>query len=521
MKKIILFFAISCIASWVYGQGEMDAFRLSGSDLSGSARGVAMGGAFGALGGDITGIAQNPAGIGVYRSSEMVTTLSFASVNTETKTLGRIEKDSKFNFDFSNFAYIAYVPLSDDVKAFNFGFTYNRLKNFNRNYLAKGNKLTSSLTDYIANFTTKYANVDPDDLYSYDKGQYDSWPYEPEQNLPWISVLGYNGGLIMDDGEVYISPLEPFETVDRTFSVSEQGYIDTYDFTMGANILDKLYLGLTLSLTEMRYGLYSCYTEEFALGGGYDLYNSLNTEGAGCRISVGAIYRPTAEFRIGLAYHSQTWYNLIDCYYAQTERDYDTNDPRIPLKTHTPYDAAPDYRFTTPDRWVVSLAGILGKKAILSLDYEYSDYSKMKLKSTNGLYTPYYQDQNDDISKDFTGASSLKLGMEYKVTPQLALRAGYAWMQSPLEKSFKASGEVFLPHDRTITAYTLDGDINYFSYGAGYRFTPNFYMDLAFSFKTQTNQLYAYSGEALGVASVPSAFKNNSVRGLLTLGYKF
>lgn len=32
-----------------------------------------MGGAFGALGGDISGIAINPAGIGVYQKSEIVT----------------------------------------------------------------------------------------------------------------------------------------------------------------------------------------------------------------------------------------------------------------------------------------------------------------------------------------------------------------------------------------------------------------------------------------------------------------
>ena len=524
MKKIILFFAVSFIASWTYGQGEMDAFKLSGSDLSGSARGVAMGGAFGALGGDITGISQNPAGIGVYRSSEVVTSLSLASVNTETNTSENIEKVDKLNFNFGNFAFIAYMPLSGDVKAFNFGFSYNRLKNFDRNYFAKGYNLTSSLTDYIAYFTTREANVEPDDLYSYDnKDKYDPWPYE--QGFPWISVLGYNGGLIVDNGHEYVSPLYDSETVDRKYFASEEGYIDSYDFTMGANILDKLYLGLTVSLTEMRYGLKSLHTEEFELGGQCGLLNSLDTDGAGYQVSVGAIFRPIDEFRIGVAYHSPTWYNLSDFYSAATtERTYSIDDDRIPKKTSTPNDAATDYRFTTPDRWVVSFAGILGKKAIISLDYEYSDYSKMNLKNINGLVDAGYKEQNGYIAEDFTRASTLKFGLEYKPIPQLALRAGYSCMESPLEKSFKNGDREVLPIG-TITAYTLDGNTNYYSYGAGFRFTPNFYMDLAFSFKTQTNYLYTYSPlyeDGLEVvAPIPSKFKNNATKGLLTLGYKF
>ena len=52
-------------------QSAIDAYQLSQSDLKGTARFVSMAGAFGALGGDISTLNQNPAGIGVYRSNEI------------------------------------------------------------------------------------------------------------------------------------------------------------------------------------------------------------------------------------------------------------------------------------------------------------------------------------------------------------------------------------------------------------------------------------------------------------------
>jgi len=521
MKKIILFFAVSFIANWVYGQGEMDAFKLSNNDLSGSARGIAMGGAFGALGGDVTGVSQNPAGIGVYRSSEIAGSLDFSSVNTESNTpgsMGSMAKDSKFNFSFNNITYIGYTPLFGDVQSLNFGFTYNRLKDFGRNYKASGPGLSSSLTGYIANYTNSIKMDNGPHPHPYPKELY----YDNE-DVPWISVLGYDGYLMdYDDSDsIYVSPLLKGEKVDRAYSASERGFIDTYDFTVGANILDVVYLGFSLSLTDLRYSLDSRHTEEFEFGGGFDLDNRLETSGSGYQVSIGAILRPVDEFRIGLAYHSPTWYNLNDSYYAETEIGYYKADGKwLHERANTPVNAPPtNYRLRTPDRWVGSVAGVFGKKAILSLDYEYTDYSSMKLQEDMYDFSNIYNRQNDFISKDFIGASTLKVGLEYRATPQIALRAGYSWMQSPLEKSFKEGTFEVLPVG-TVTAYTLDGDTNYFSYGAGFRFTSNLYMDLAFSLKTQTSQLYTYS-PGHGVNPFPSKLKNDTYRGLLTLGYKF
>jgi len=102
---------------------------MSGSDLSGTARGMAMGGAFGALGGDLTGISINPAGIGVYRSSEVVGTLGLAQEKSEVGSVTR----NKTQFAFDNIGFVGYFPLSKRCHPFlNFGFTYNNIKNFDK-----------------------------------------------------------------------------------------------------------------------------------------------------------------------------------------------------------------------------------------------------------------------------------------------------------------------------------------------------------------------------------------------------
>lgn len=66
MKKITYILASMLILSLpLSAQGEVDALRFSREDLYGTARSMAMGGAFGALGGDLTGVNINPAGIAV------------------------------------------------------------------------------------------------------------------------------------------------------------------------------------------------------------------------------------------------------------------------------------------------------------------------------------------------------------------------------------------------------------------------------------------------------------------------
>ena len=77
MKKLLVAVSVlSFCCGSAFSQEMLDAYKYSSNDLNGTARSLGMGGAFGALGGDISAMSNNPAGLAVYRSSEVVTTLS-------------------------------------------------------------------------------------------------------------------------------------------------------------------------------------------------------------------------------------------------------------------------------------------------------------------------------------------------------------------------------------------------------------------------------------------------------------
>ncbi len=77
------------------------------------------------------------------------------------------------------------------------------------------------------------------------------------------------------------------------------------------------------------------------------------------------------------------------------------------------------------------------------------------------------------------------------------------------------------------TAFRMEGDANYITGGLGYRFNRNFYADLAVVYKTQDDELYAYpnvmneSGAGKFIDAAPYKLTNTSIKGLITVGYKF
>lgn len=512
-----------------YAQGEMDAYKMSSTELTGTARSVAMGGAFGALGGDISGVAINPAGIGIYKSSEIVTTMNFQTIGTKTEANGgKFEKD-KFKFSFDNLGVVGVLPTNSDVAPLiNVGFSYNKIKSFNRKYKTAGIDVGSSLSDYMAYRAEGY---NPSEL-SMKNNTY-AWDND------WLAVGGFNSFLINNIGpntkgvQQYESAVPNNVDVDNVTDVQEKGSISSYDFNVGTTISDVVSVGLTLAVTDIDYRLSSVYSEDYYNAssnhlGGFDMYNWLKTEGTGWQIKTGVIVKPVDALRIGLAYHSPTWYKMTD----YTALDIDHNLKGLGSTINSEYEKGVlksdggvwDYNMRTPDKFVFSLAGVINQIAIISADYEYTNYkSNMRLYNRDGdalsdLYNP-----NTFIKEDFRGASTLRLGAEFRFTPQLSGRLGYAWMQSPLKKDFKDNlGQVMTVG--SVAHYTLDGDINNFTWGLGYRFTKNFYLDVAFIYKTQKSDAYAFSYvEKLDIAPEKSkaTLKTNTMQGLMTFGVRF
>ena len=88
MKNKVIVTACTLLAmATASAQNAYDAEKLLGNDLNGTARFVGMGGAMGALGGDISVMSSNPAGIGIFRSNDV--SVSFGDVDL----IARIKKE--------------------------------------------------------------------------------------------------------------------------------------------------------------------------------------------------------------------------------------------------------------------------------------------------------------------------------------------------------------------------------------------------------------------------------------------
>jgi hypothetical protein len=525
--------ALLLSSSALFAQGELDAYRYSKSDLNGTARYLGMGGAFGALGGDISAMSSNPGGLAIYRSSEVVTSMSFSSVQTETKWSSVMKaKENTFNFD--NIAYVSYFPTanSSGIMSWNVGFAYNRVNSFDRNYTTQGsgnNYQMYSLADYIGAraYGTKLGTLE---------GSTSSLATDPYNNADWLTVLGYEGGLISpinsqnsqnidytsafydvdeNNEEVYYSPS------NTKLNVQERGSTDKYDFSAATNISDFLFIGATLSVTDISYRTSTTYDEEFeSINSNLYLDNESNTYGTGLGVNIGAIIRPTDFLRFGVAFNSPTWYRMTEYSKASAGSDISFYKPSK-VNADTPDDGYWNYELRTPEKWIFSAAGIF-KHALISVDYELTNYNSMKLYTDRG---EELTGVNGDIQADFGIESLLKVGGEIKVTPQFSVRAGYALRSSAVKQDLE-DNTVEVITEGTIPHYTIDKGTQYYTIGLGYRFSPRFYTDIAYVYQVKDESLKLFSniydgdGTAL-VNSDPIDLSTKTTRLALTLGYKF
>lgn len=527
MKKNILLTSmfLAGITS-VFAQGEADAIRMSQRDITGSARYMGMAGAFGALGGDMSSLSSNPAGIGVFRNSEVSATLNLDFVNTSTNWNGTGTDADRTKFMFNNIGYVATFRGGSDF-SFNVGVGFNRKASFYRTYEANNRNMHGSLTDYIADKAYGINMSAMDDTKDND-------PYSGSAGLPWLPVLAWNSylikptGLSADGRQAYGSPFQNLNNSSGRLHVQEYGYADEYNFTFGGNYDDMIYFGAGIGISDFSYNMRIGYSENHNTDGNFYLENSLRTKGTGFNFSLGMIVRPADFMRLGVSIKTPTYYALTDNFGALADykniKDTYINDAgeevteQMSGSSSTP-NGAMDYNMNTPFEFMSSVAFILGKKGILSLEYNLQDYSSLKLKDPGG----YEFADNQYIKEDTKAVNTFKIGAEYRVTPQFSLRAGYAYQSSPV-KSHVLNGDQEILTVGTLPNFTLPKSTDYITAGLGYRF-GQMYTDLAVVFKTHKEVGYAYSpifidGKTF-VSSDPFSLKTKKTSVLLTLGYKF
>jgi hypothetical protein len=491
MKKlsVTLILGIVC-TNLSFAQNEIDALRYSMIHFGGTARYQGMAGAFGALGADLSVMATNPAGLARYTKSEFSFTPGYYDVGSETTYEGNLLSDRKGNLNISNIGIVGAHRFTDNDhtnwKSMQIGMSYNRLANFHNNITINGDNPNNTLLDI---FAAEAAGIHPDDI---------------ETNSPFSAAGAYMTWLISPDdstGSSYFHEI-PVGGVNQTKTLFRSGSMGETDISFSGNYNDKLYIGATIGVPNIRYSELATHKETvlddstLALDN-FEYIEDLSTRGAGINFKLGVLILPLDWMRIGLAVHSPTYLSLTDRWSTQTNSQFDDG---------TSYDFNSvngrfNYNLRTPSRYIGSLAFVIMKKALISADYEMVDYASARLGPENrdpaSSYT--FSSENIEIQEQYTLASNLRVGTEVKIKP-FSVRAGYAYYGSPYKSGLTES-------DPTKTSY---------SFGLGMR-EKGYFIDLAYTLTKWSEDYYLYDPVLVNAATVNNTSSNVTV----TVGFRY
>ncbi|MFH7017698.1 OmpP1/FadL family transporter [Flavobacterium sp. FlaQc-47] len=500
MKKILFLLITGLAVSVSHSQEISDAVRYSQDNLTGTARFRAMSGAFGAVGGDLSSMSVNPAGSAIFSNNQMGVTLSNQDIKNKSDYFGNQTSDKENSFLLNQagavFVFHDHNP-SNSWKKIAIGATYENTNNFNNNSVSVGTNPTNS----VANYFLAYAN-------GISLGDITQIPYRDQFYNEQQAYFGYKGYVInpvanTDNNTQYTSNVPAGGNYYQENETHTSGYNGKLSFNIATSFKDRLYLGANLNVHITDFRRSSTFYEDndnplqaTETISNLRFNNELYTYGNGFSFQLGAIAKVTESFRFGLAYESNTWYELYDevsqSLYTTTQatggQPINNNvNPNI-------VNVYESYTLQTPGKTTFSAAYVFGKSGLISVDYAIKDYGNAKYKPTNDAG---FRGVNSDISNQLTSNGELRVGAEYKIK-QLSLRGGYRFEGSPYKNG------------------TTIGDLNSYSGGLGYNFGGT-KVDLAYSYlERKSNQGFFATGFTDG-ANITSKLNNVSLTLLFEL----
>ncbi len=504
---------------------DMGIFAGSSSLYYGSARSMGLAGAMTSLGGDASSMSINPAGLGMAQESSLSITPMVSMPRGETASSSSSPYDNSVNsFAMSNLSTIINLYESGTTRlvSLNLGLGYNRVADFNYGYSLSSLGSSSSISQLFSRQLTS-SGVGLDELIGENNPNWSAL----STNL-WSAALGYKTGLTFQShGEIpsgyydtsssassasnYRDPivesdapiwsstwLSPDATVNQYMAVESSGSIGEYDIALGANVDNKLYLGFTLAINSLYQRLDLLYGEEYennTSDGSSTEYYRLNssgynqaiiTSGSGVGVKVGATYRPTTSLRVGVAYHSPTWYSLNRSYQASLASSSNYYNGSYSQLSYITVDSPviEDYnsnkwKFRTASKLLVGGSYTFGMRGLISADYERAWYGSMSMTDTpSGVSQELYS----GISEIYQSVNTLRLGAEIKLSPIFALRGGYSLSSSMVSDGVSSADLLDIP--------TLD-KVSYYSAGVGY--SPNRGVRIDLTYMRQRSDYTSYT----------------------------
>ncbi|WP_396597003.1 OmpP1/FadL family transporter [Dokdonia sp. R86516] len=483
MKKLILIAALVATGT-SFGQTISDALLYTSSNVTGTARYRAMGGAFGALGGDLSAIGDNPAASAVFTRGTVSLSIVNDNYDNDTRYLGNTTNVSDSDLSINQAGGVFIIGGSGNSKwnKVSLSFNYDRTSNLDNQYTAVGNN-TNSISSYFSDF----AQGVPLDLLETVDGESVADLYqflgETEGFGAQQALLGFQS-FVLDPVSNDLSNTEYFvntvaENYDQEYIFASSGYSGKASFNIGAQYDENLYLGLNLNSHFIDYNQSTVLFESNNVGAdeGFTnitdirFENNLRTIGSGFSFQLGSIYKAGENLRVGFTYDLPTWTTISE----ETNQSISTTaiddagvfntviNPRVT-------NIYEDYEIKTPGKYTGSVAYLFGQQGLLSFDYSYKDYTNLSFRPESDSF---FNAQNAAIDNLLQPVNSYKLGGEIR-SQAWSFRGGYRYEDSPFKDE------------------TTVGDLSGYSAGVGYNF-GKIKLDVAYDTFSQerTNSLYS------------------------------
>jgi hypothetical protein len=475
-----------------------------------------VGGVMASLGGDITATFVNPAGLGNYRTGEVVITPGWLMNNNKINYRGTNENSSRQQFGLGPIGIVfgeadRFNPKKRS-KAFSLAFT--QMASFNNRTAYNG---YNNMSSYSEQWAEEIANSGKDFDQILDERQY---AFGSAQ-----AVLTYLVDTFRNGNNLSLKTMPEFILAEGQ-ALRQQKISDSrgglYELAMGfaSNHEDKWLVGGSIGLPILNYRNSTTYSETDTSNnlnnnfGHFEFTDNFSTTGVGLNARVGVIYRPKEHLRFGAALHTPSY-----MFYMKDKRD---NSLEVDTENYNGFASSNSGVFTNgargeskytmlmPWRFIVSgsyvfreLEDVRKQRAFISADIEYVRHRSSRFYTANEETTDeeqqYFKQLNNVVKDQYKGSFNFKLGGEIKFNTIMA-RAGAAYYTNPYrDKALKAN------------RFLLSG-------GLGYRH-KGFFIDVTYvhAFNKDVDFGYRLQDKANTFATV------NTQRGNVigTLGFKF
>ncbi len=518
MRNIFFLMTSLVPATIALAQEPADALRYAWTIPSGTARHQAVGGAMASLGGDLTAAYVNPAGLGFYKTGDVVITPGFNFLNNRSDYFGRTEKDKKSNFSFGTNGVVLGFG-SKDGSGSAVAIAINRTASFGNNLLYRGLNNQSS---YSEKFLEEIANNNDKDANNVASG----YPFGTSLafNTYWIDTIA--GGT---SGNYQFQTRAPIATgLLQENVINTRGGVTEFVLAFAGNKKDKFLYGATIGIPFIDYSRESTFTEADATtntANNFDfasITENLTTSGVGINLKLGVIYKPVEYVRLGFAVHTPSMLTLTDRYNASVTANTESYKGQFEQSSGeftNGEDAEFKYWLFTPYRVMVSASYVLREiedvrkqRGFITADIEYVNYKSSSFTTDpegddSQSTRDYLKSLNRTIDANYKGAFNFKVGGELKFTTIMA-RLGAAYYGNPYKV---ITGPALLP------ASSQKGNRFQLSGGLGYR-NKGIFLDATYvhTMGKDIHVPYRLQGSPFSGASVKTTGGNV----ILTLGFK-